>query len=296
MSHIVHNLQKGRWVYIEEPTAKDGDFLREEFPFFHPIVLEDSLLPTRHSEMDISDKYLFLSLTIPTRLEYGKRSSNFEISLFLTKDSVITITYRKGGYLEEQLASIPPQNPHTVMYYILDNLYRESERVVKDIGTAIQHIDDQILATKSTSMIREIAILQRNIVYFITTLESTIPHFTALEESDIRFEKTSMKEYWNDLRDRLIAQRDVLNDYESLLSKLSAAHETFVTHQTNHIINVLTVFSAIFLPLNLIAGIYGMNMKIIPLADNPYGFFILFGAMIGVGILLLSYFKWKRWI
>ncbi len=67
-------------------------------------------------------------------------------------------------------------------------------------------------------------------------------------------------------------------------------------HRTNRIVQILTVVTVIFAPLNLLAGIYGMNFATIPGARNPYGFWIMMGTMAVVAAVLLSVFSAKRYI
>lgn len=71
------------------------------------------------------------------------------------------------------------------------------------------------------------------------------------------------------------------------------------TLTTNNIIRVLTIISAIFLPLTLIAGIYGTNFGrgfSVPGSNFTYGFYVMIAVMIGVAVVLISVFRRKGWI
>ncbi|MDP2433370.1 MAG: magnesium transporter CorA family protein [Pseudomonadota bacterium] len=72
-------------------------------------------------------------------------------------------------------------------------------------------------------------------------------------------------------------------------------HFSAVAHRTNEIMRVLTVLSAIFLPLSLIAGIYGMNFEYMPELHTRYGYFVTLGGMLALIALLLGWFRWKKW-
>jgi magnesium transporter len=76
---------------------------------------------------------------------------------------------------------------------------------------------------------------------------------------------------------------------------LMQLHFSAVAHRTNEIVRVLTVLSAIFLPLTLIAGIYGMNFEYIPELHSHYGYFFTLGGMALLTALLLLWFRWKKW-
>ncbi len=68
------------------------------------------------------------------------------------------------------------------------------------------------------------------------------------------------------------------------------------TTRTGEIIRLLTLITAIFMPLNLITGIYGMNFDFIPGLHSQAGFWISLGAMLAVVVFLVSFFRWRRWL
>jgi magnesium/cobalt transport protein CorA len=68
------------------------------------------------------------------------------------------------------------------------------------------------------------------------------------------------------------------------------------TTRTGEIIRLLTLITAIFMPLNLITGIYGMNFDFIPGLHSRAGFWISLGVMVSVVVSLVSFFRWRRWL
>ena len=91
----------------------------------------------------------------------------------------------------------------------------------------------------------------------------------------------------------------VLNHAQRLEQTAESAvqlHFSATANRTNQIMRTLTIITAIFMPLTLIAGIFGMNFKVIPGADAPLGFWITLGGMGAVAIVLLIYFRWKHYV
>jgi Mg2+ and Co2+ transporter CorA len=82
------------------------------------------------------------------------------------------------------------------------------------------------------------------------------------------------------------------NDLENLVQIYFSA----TNQRTNEIIRVLTIASVIFLPLNLLAGIYGMNFEYIPGSGAQYGFFEVLISMLIVMLVVLGVLRWKRWL
>ena len=112
-----------------------------------------------------------------------------------------------------------------------------------------------------------------------------------------------------ELREReliMVRSRDVLEHIERVVHhvrRLEQNAETAVqmhfsvqSHRANDIMRVLTVLTAIFLPLNLIAGIFGMNFEFIPLVHKADGFWLAMGSMAVVAVVLVLVFWRKRYL
>ena len=103
---------------------------------------------------------------------------------------------------------------------------------------------------------------------------------------------------FGDLYDRTIQLIEVVDTHREDLTNIRDILVNVQTVNTNNIIRVLTIISAIFLPLTLIAGIYGTNFTLgaIPETNNPYGFYIMIGIMVTIASVLALIFKLRKWI
>ena len=103
---------------------------------------------------------------------------------------------------------------------------------------------------------------------------------------------------FGDLYDRTIQLVEVVDAHREEMGNIRDILVNAQTLTTNNIIRVLTIISAIFLPLSLIAGIYGTSFKsgFIPGTDNPYGFYIMIAIMVVVALTLTLVFKRRGWL
>jgi Mg2+ and Co2+ transporter CorA len=83
---------------------------------------------------------------------------------------------------------------------------------------------------------------------------------------------------------------------QSDLDNLTQIYFSATNQRTNEIMRVLTIVSVIFLPLNLLAGIYGMNFAHIPGANTPGGFFLILGLMLAIAAGILWFLRWRNWL
>ena len=80
------------------------------------------------------------------------------------------------------------------------------------------------------------------------------------------------------------------------IDTLIQLHFSALSHRNNQILRVLAIISAIFLPLTLITGIFGMNFTNMPILHVEYAYYLTMGVMFLLGLILMTVFRLKRWI
>ena len=84
--------------------------------------------------------------------------------------------------------------------------------------------------------------------------------------------------------------------YYELASDLIDSHISIASHRLNQVMKILTIITAVFIPLGFLAGIYGMNLENMPDLHSRYGSIILLGVMASIVMLLLFVFRKMRWL
>jgi magnesium/cobalt transport protein CorA len=100
----------------------------------------------------------------------------------------------------------------------------------------------------------------------------------------------------NDLLEHIRRVLSHVQHLEAQLESLVQLHFAAVAHRTNEIVRVLTVLTAVFLPLTLIAGVFGMNFEFMPELKLRYAYFVTLGCMLLLGLGALWLFRRRRWI
>jgi Mg2+ and Co2+ transporter CorA len=101
---------------------------------------------------------------------------------------------------------------------------------------------------------------------------------------------------FNDLQEHIHRVLHYVQSLQTEIDFLMQLQFSAAAQRTNRIMSILTGLSAVFMPLTLIAGLFGMNFAHMPLVDHPYGFYSLLLGMIAAGTGLFALFKLKRWI
>lgn len=179
-------------------------------------------------------------------------------------------------------------------YKIIDALIDSCFPVVNELIVMIEKIDQELDTRKTQIALEEISITRRNIVFFQTMIKASIPLFKQLREEKYKMLNGNMLPYWSNILDHLVKIDHRLDDSQRLIEGIAQSNESLIASKTNEIIKVLTIFSGVVLPLNLIASIYGMNLGL-PLSQGPFAFVMIMLLMFVMSISMLILFKLKRW-
>ena len=114
------------------------------------------------------------------------------------------------------------------------------------------------------------------------------------DENDLVTSDTQV--YVRDVYDHTIHIMDSIDTIRDLLAGMLDLYISSVSNHMNEIMKVLTIFASIFMPLTFIAGIYGMNFQNMPELRMPWGYPIALGVMITIGVSLVAFFRWKKWL
>jgi len=114
---------------------------------------------------------------------------------------------------------------------------------------------------------------------------SPVPVLSTAETQELREQADGMTRHLESLdlaRERAVVVRE---EYMSLLAQ-----------KQNERVYILTLVAAVFLPLTFVAGLLGMNVAGLPGTEHPAAFMISMALMAGLGVGLVAFFKWKRWM
>ena len=99
-----------------------------------------------------------------------------------------------------------------------------------------------------------------------------------------------------DLYDHCVQAFDILETSRDNLTSLQDLYISELGFKANSIMQVLTIVATIFIPLTFLVGVYGMNFDYLPELHYKYSYFILWGIMLLMAILMLFYFRRKNWL
>lgn len=293
------------WLDLLEPTQEELDYLGNVFTF-HPLCLKDCSIYTKNPKIDEFDHYLFLVthvLTDSNGLDFP------ELDIFLSHRFLVTVHYidiielnRYWERLRQQLYD-GPISLDFILYNVFDAVADSYNKKIEEIATGIEDLEDRIISDDQQDILPEISSIRRSLIYLRRQLTSEIDMLEKLIRPDIEFFSNRSRAYLRDSMERFDRVLHFAEVNRELMAALVDTYLSVLSNRMNRIfasqntvMQRLTVITAIFMPLSLLAGIYGMNFIHMPELNWSFGYFLVLVVMLTTGIGLYVYFKRIGWL
>lgn len=301
------------WVDAQDPTDSEMKELKDYFSLDERNVQELTQEGVR-SRIDEHEDRVFCLLNFPNRERFvseGKMEilatlvcSNWLLTLHKGYSELTCAVYKKIGSHGYFSLSLAPSTD--IMLYIFLDLvtseyYPVSDLVFEKIEAlnqdALMLFRERSRQTNSGFGMQLIKVRER-LVALRQSLSPLREIMGRITRGEFALVQGVNLPRFGDLYDRTIQLIEVVDTHREDLTNIRDILVNVQTVNTNNIIRVLTIISAIFLPLTLIAGIYGTNFTLgsVPETSNPYGFYIMIGIMISIACFLALIFKLRKWI
>ena len=273
----------------------------------HPLALEDAVNTGQRSKADFFDDHAFFVLSM---IDDAKTARYEQISFFFGENFVVTFQEREGDPFEPVRRRIRESNPSRLRhrkadylaYALIDAVVDSYFPIVDATGDTVDRIEDELLASPQKHQIGQLHGLRRATNLLKRTLWPLRDALTTLIRSDASFISAETKVYFNDTLDHSIRLTETVESQREMMIGLIEMHLSLSQSRTNEIIGVLTIVSAIFIPLTFLAGIWGMNFDPgaspwnMPELLSYYGYPVALGFMALVALAMVMFFRWKKWL
>ena len=265
---------------------------------------------TVQHKIDQYDDVIFVVLNFPKYNVLTKKYMLNEFDIVLWKDYVITLSRYEANHIakiidqyKEDLAESDTQDeeafkisPYYILYTIIDAMYDKTIKAQANASRDLVLLEQSITGTTITKQaIEELMRKKANTAFFKYTFLPQKDILRELQTVCWWFYEWDLDVYFEDLEsklDKIINSTLIL--YETIQS-LTDTHDAMLNLQTNSIIRILTIFTALTWILTFISWFYGMNIDL-PMMQNPFAALYIMVAMVVIVILMLIYFRRMRWI
>lgn len=273
---------------------------------FHDLDIEDCLSEHERPKVEEYDTYLFLVFHIPYRAKKTGRIIKEEVNIFMGQDFFVTLHSGRIPILDRLWSDL--ENSEKLreeylqhgtgffLYELMRHFFEDVFPLVDSIRKELNRMEEVLFETdEEVDLLKDIMNVKRNIIAMRSILLPQRTLIATLEHKNKKFVPDELALYFDDILDAIERQWALLDTAKEMIDALQDTHESWLSHKTNAVIQVLTIFSVTMLPLTFITGLYGMNVGL-PFGAHPNAFFIVMGMMGGILVSMLTYFAKKHWL
>lgn len=282
--------------YVALLTTEEWEKERDSFDL--GIDMDLNLKEIHNTKIEVNFDSLTGSFLIPDREDMS--SDGFRFAFALDEKGVVFID--DSGVvlriLERIRRSRRWQLPclERFFYDFLERIVHNDMRMMEKTEDELDLIEKAILDGVEKTPLMHLNEIRGDIRKLRIHYEQLIDLSQELEENENNFFREENLRYFHMFTNRMARLHDMAASLRDYTVQLGDLYQSQIDLKQNHIMTILTVVTAIFMPLTLIVGWYGMNFKNMPELDSPLGYPIVIGVSVVIVVICLIYFKKKNWL
>ena len=291
------------WIHFVRPTADEVLAIAKNYDL-HPLVAEELTRPTFRPKVEQYDSHLYLVLHFPT---YDAKDSNHgvEIDFIIGKNFFITTQYTEMPAFEDFLRACETDKRKAkqymggtgeLLYHLLSHLFANALRELEIMDTHIAAMKSIIFKMPSRKFVEDISLLRREVLDFRRTIQPQQSVLESLEEEGKMFFGKEMRLYVTRIIGEYLRVWHILENHKETIEALQETNESLISLRTAEITKNLTIMAFVTFPLTLLASLFGMNAKSVPIVGSPHDFWIIIGIMSAGVAGMFAYFHHKKWL
>jgi magnesium transporter len=272
----------------------------------HPLLLEDIVNTEHKPKLEIFDHgHLFLTLKmLHISSESVLEISSEHVSFVLGDNFLLSFQEERTqdifspvlNRLQVSVGKTRRNGADYLLFALLDVIVDHYFVVLEKFAEHLESIEDQVISGTVNVSLANLYALKRELSWSRRSVWPLRDMINQLIREDNQLLGKEVIPYFRDLYDHTMQVIDTIESYRELLASLVDVHLSTLSNRMNSVMKTLTIFSAIFMPLTFIVGVYGMNFKYMPELDTRYGYFVIWGMMIFITLGMVVYFKRRNWM
>ncbi len=279
-----------QWIDLGNPKLTELKEIIQPYGL-NPHLLDDLLQVGHLPKLEKVGEFNFMILRAFSANTNDKLTTIPELSnkigFFFTNEVLLTVHQKPFHFLEEITG--PYEDPEALILKITEKmlatyqapadwLSEEMDRFESDVFLGRRNrfsVESLYFAKAKARACKKVLQLTQTLLQHLSVQPSNEAHLQDLKES---------------VSSLILQFEDFLDEANSLLNIYLSSN----SQKTNEVMKLLTVFSAFFLPLTFLVGVYGMNFKFMPELNWEYGYYLTWGAMLSISVVIFFWFKVRK--
>jgi magnesium transporter len=272
----------------------------------HPLVMEDVMNTEQRPKLEDYGEYLYIVVRMlyerPGDDEDTMEIDSEQVSLIVGPNVLFTFLEDPGDVFDpvrkrirENRGRVRKNGADYLAYALIDVIVDNYFAVLERFGDLTEDLEQDVMGSPTTETLQSIQHMKRAMIQVRRAIWPLRDVVSVLLRGDSPLIKKTTAVYLRDVYDHVVRVVDIVETHREMLAGLMDIYLSNVSNRMNQVMKVLTVIATIFIPLTFIAGVYGMNFTNIPELHWRYGYWYAWCVMLVVGLVMLLYFRRKKW-
>ena len=295
------------WVDMIDPTDQESYILTHDF-HFHPLAIEDvieeedAISELTRSKIDDYKNYIYVEFSLTDGITRDDGIKLQEVSIFLTKNTMVTVrdeNHRIFNYLHNKAMRddrLMSRGAEFLFHNLLDVMVDNYNSILEYFETEVDAIEDDVLEEPDEETVKNIFTLRRDIYDLKRIVLPQREMLLQISRGQFPLISERAALYFRDIHDHLTRIIELSESHRDTLISALEVYFSNVSTKTNQIIKILTIFTVILMPPTFLVGLWGMNFRYMPELEWKYGYLIFWAILIIITLIMILFFKRKKWI
>jgi len=291
-------------VWINVDGLREAEVISKLGNIFglHPLIQEDILNTEQRPKAEDYGDYIFIVMRMLIYDETTRGVKGEQVSLVLGKNFILSFQETSSviwNSVRERIRNnkgcIRKAGTDYLAYSLMDTIVDNYFGIMEKIGEYVDDIEGELISSPSKETLKIVRDLKREMITLRKSIWPLRDVVRMLQDINSPLIAPATKIYLRDIYDHAIQVIDSIESTRDIISGMLDIYFSSVSNRLNEIVKVLTILSAIFIPLTFIAGVYGMNFEGMPELTKSYGYPLVLALMATIALVLIVYFKRKKW-
>lgn len=295
------------WVDLESPTKEEVKEVMDTYNI-HPLIAQELLVSSLKSKVDLYKDFIYLILHFPAiRQSHSKAmGSSQEIDFVIGQNFIITTRYDTVDPLHEfakifEVDSILDKShlgDHAgfLFYQIIKHLYRGTGNELDVINDSLKEIEKQVFSGKEQEMVFALSKIGRELLIFKNTLALHKDVLESFEVAGTKFFKGDFSHYLRAITSEYYKLASLIQNLNETMDELRETNNSLLSTKQNSVMQNLTIFAFITLPISLILALFQIDAKDRPIIGSNHDFWILVIILLIIAAGLFAFFRHRKWL
>ncbi len=290
MKIVEKQFESFKWIDIEHPNKGDLERIAKDLNLNYHLIkdsLEKGHLP-KYEKSNQVDFFIFRAYTSDVNLQIDEvEEMSNKIAFFILEDKLVTIHRAPFNFLK--LTETEDCRLQELFLKIISLMVETFKKPSVDLALKIDDIEKTIFLKDHRNIlleelyyIKSQARILRKVLHITQTVIDQVPN------------QYNQSYQYQDIKDQLLQYTTVIDESVENANQLMTTYLSISEQRNNEVVRLLTIFSAFFLPLTFIVGVYGMNFDFMPELKWKYGYLFAIGFMSIVSLVIYIWFRRKK--